>query len=187
MPDPTVVTSFMCVMGGITAALAGLRYQAALLLPTSAAEFTEEQKQALRKTFRPHAKTLFAEDLAALNKKDLLTGNEREFYGRICRALPEHTVLAQVAMGALIEVDQALADQEFAVREKFARKIVDFVVCDRQMRVVALIELDDRTHDAEKDRARDAMTAAAGYRTLRWDSRAKPTEAQIRAEVLAPS
>ena len=39
----------------------------------------------------------------------------------------------------------------------------------------ALIEIDDRSHDPGKDRERDAMTARAGYHTLRIPAGASPT------------
>ena len=42
-------------------------------------------------------------------------------------------------------------------------------------RVVALVEVDDKSHDARKDRERDAMTQRAGYITLRVPAGAKPT------------
>lgn len=119
---------------------------------------------------------------APVRARALLTGNEREFYGRLRRALgARFEVVPQVAMGALMEVSLPRHHPDFwAVRERFSRKIVDYVVCERRsMRVVAVVELDDRTHDAARDAARDALMAAAGIRTLRWDSRRKPTEPQI--------
>lgn len=45
--------------------------------------------------------------------------------------------------------------------------------------VLLVIELDDRTHDAGQDRQRDAITKAAGYQTLRFQSKHKPTVAEI--------
>jgi hypothetical protein len=118
----------------------------------------------------------------AVRAKALLTGNEREFYGRLRRALgPQFEVVPQVAMGALMDVALPREHPQFwAIREQFSRKIVDYVVCERRtMRVIAAVELDDRTHDPERDRRRDALMAAAGIRTLRWDSRRKPSEVQI--------
>jgi very-short-patch-repair endonuclease len=45
--------------------------------------------------------------------------------------------------------------------------------------VVALIELDDRTHDASADRQRDAITKRAGYQAFRFQSKQKPSEKEI--------
>jgi hypothetical protein len=76
----------------------------------------------------------------------LLTENEVEFHGLLRTALPDFEILAQVAMGALVEPD-------------------------------------DRTHDARRDAERDRILESAGYRVLRWDSRDKPTLAQIAAAI----
>ena len=47
-----------------------------------------------------------------------------------------------------------------------------------------MIELDDRTHNAGKDAKRDEMLECAGYRTVRWKSKAKPDAEAIRAALL---
>lgn len=74
------------------------------------------------------------------------------------------------------------AKARWAVRAKFDRKIADFVICERgTLKVVTLIELDDRTHNSSSDRKRDAITKAAGYQTIRFQSKQKPTEAEIAA------
>lgn len=125
-----------------------------------------------------------------VSAKPFLTGNEREFLGRLERALPEARIHAQVAMGALLQPSVRGGGREanrhrLSVRARFDRKIVDYVVEDRRTgRILALVELDDRTHDRRKDKARDAMTARAGYRTVRFESRAKPDAAGIRSAVL---
>lgn len=117
--------------------------------------------------------------------KPLLTANEREFYGRLRQALPDFSVLPQVAMSALLRSRGQGRDADaLAGFRRFSQKVVDFVVCDDELKVVALVELDDRTHSAQKDRLRDAMTEEAGYRTLRYSSRQKPTAAAIRKDVL---
>lgn len=115
-------------------------------------------------------------------EKALLTPNEIEFYLRLQRALPKHIVLTQVSMGALLQprISSRSDNKEFfRVRSKFAQKIVDYVVCDRELAVLAIIELDDRTHNSLKDAERDAMLKEAGYRTLRFESRNKRTVAEL--------
>lgn len=117
--------------------------------------------------------------------KRLLTENEFEFYGRLRTALPDHEILAQVAMGALLEPDGAYSRLDYQrLRGPIAQKIVDFVICERLgLKPVAVVELDDRTHDKRKDAERDQILNAAGYRVLRWDSRSKPTPVEIAAAV----
>jgi hypothetical protein len=121
--------------------------------------------------------------LSHIQKKPLLTPNETEFFCRLQRALPAYQVFPQVSFAAFITDDGRLSSNaRWSVRAKFDRKISDFVVCDRNtLIVVALVELDDRTHTASADRQRDAITKAAGYQTIRFQSKQKPTEADIRA------
>lgn len=116
-------------------------------------------------------------------RKALLTANELEFFERLSEALPTYWVFPQVAMGALISVKGLQGAEAFKARSKFAQKIVDYVVCDRNLTVIALIELDDKTHSKTKDAARDALTYSAGYPTLRYSSSAKPYPAQIANDV----
>ncbi|MBE7942831.1 DUF2726 domain-containing protein [Ramlibacter aquaticus] len=121
--------------------------------------------------------------------KALLTANELEFLGRLEAAAPELRFCPQVSMRALLEPAIPRKDGKayFQARGMFSQKIVDFVAQRRSGgAIVAIVELDDRTHDGGKDAKRDAMLASAGYRVLRWQSRAKPDVAAIRAELQPP-
>jgi very-short-patch-repair endonuclease len=105
-----------------------------------------------------------------------------EFYQRLKRALPALHVFPQVSFAAFLTDDGRLSGKgRWSVRAKFDRKIADFVICDFDFKVLALVELDDRTHSAHADRQRDAITKAAGYQTIRFQSRNKPSEAEIAA------
>lgn len=116
-----------------------------------------------------------------LRPQPILTANEREFYHRLTRALPNHPIFPQVAFSALIAVDGRLSErQQFAIRRRFGWKYADFVICaSYTLDVLLIIELDDRTHDASSDRQRDAMTKAAGYQTLRFQSKHKPSVTEL--------
>jgi hypothetical protein len=127
---------------------------------------------------------------SALRQKAVLTDNETEFYTRLKRALPDFEIWPQVGMGALLEPLVKESNPEFwRLRQQFQSKICDYVIAKagapRGTGVVAVIELDDKTHDAHKDAIRDAMLASAGIKTIRWESRNKPTESQIRSRILA--
>jgi hypothetical protein len=121
--------------------------------------------------------------------KPLLTPNEMEFLGRLEGAAPELRFCPQVAMGALMEpaVPRGNRKAYYRLRGMFSQKIVDFVAQHRSDgQILAVIELDDRTHNAEKDARRDEMLTSAGYRIVRWNSRSKPDAAAIRAALMPP-
>jgi very-short-patch-repair endonuclease len=115
-----------------------------------------------------------------LRPQPVLTANEREFFHRLTRATNYH-VFPQVAMSAFITVDGQLSERHrFSIRRRFGWKYADFVICQPfTLDVLLVIELDDRTHDAGSDRKRDSMTKAAGYQTLRFQSKQKPSVAEL--------
>lgn len=115
----------------------------------------------------------------------LMTDMERRTIGFIEAAIPTARVHAQVSMGALLRPKYGL-DQSTrqTTRNRFSSKRVDFVVEDRASgRVMLLIELDDRTHDAVKDRERDRMTGRAGYTTVRLPASERPTAESVRRHI----
>jgi hypothetical protein len=118
----------------------------------------------------------------------LLTANELDLLHRLEAAAPEVRFHAQVAMGALLEPAFAKKHDRRAwmsVRGTLSQKIVDFVAQDRRTgAVLAIIELDDRTHDSARDERRDAMLREGGYKVVRWQSTAKPDATAIRQSLL---
>lgn len=121
----------------------------------------------------------------ALVAKPFLTAREREMLVVIEALLPEHRIHAQVAMGALMKPARIEGRRSTpAERNRFSQKIIDFVVQSRQTGdVVALIEVDDRSHRASADEARDAMTAQAGYRTIRIPANVRPVAGEVEARL----
>jgi very-short-patch-repair endonuclease len=129
---------------------------------------------------------------SVLRQKSVLTDNETEFFGRLQRALPDYEIWPQVSMGALLQPRVSMSKRDsWRLRREFQSKICDYVIAKkgvpRGTGVVAVVELDDRTHDTKKDASRDAMLASAGIRTIRWESKQKPNESEIRQRILALS
>lgn len=116
--------------------------------------------------------------------RPLMTENEAEFFGRLVVALPDHYIFPQVAMTALIEAASKDKKTAHSDRLRIAQQRTDFVVCDRSCRVVAVVELDDRTHSRSKDKIRDARLEGAGLRSVRFQSTSKPSVGALRAAVL---
>ena len=91
-------------------------------------------------------------------------------------------------MSAFVEVERGLEKKERgSAWGRISQKTVDFVVCEKgSLEIVAVIELDDKTHAGkeDKDAFRDSIVEAAGLPTFRWKSKAKPTPAEIAKAVL---
>ncbi len=130
---------------------------------------------------------------ARVRAKPLMTAREVKFWRLLIAAAGPMHVAPQVAMGALMKVDGAAGrSRARATRNRFDRKVVDFVLLDDDGAVRLLIELDDRMHDSDRDTARDKMTAQAGYQTLRVNGAAARDLHLLKAAIgdrlgLAPS
>jgi hypothetical protein len=123
----------------------------------------------------------------AYRRRKLMTDNEEEFFGRLVVALPDHYIFSQVAMSALL--DTASGDKRTAHgdRLRIAQQRVDYVVCTRRCEVIAVVELDDKTHSRVKDELRDTRLEQAGIRTVRVQARDKPKVEVIRTMILGPT
>lgn len=109
----------------------------------------------------------------------LLTNHEKTMFGEIRQAVPECQIFIQVALGAI------LWTKSQGTRNKFNRLIADFVITDRYFNILAVIELDDKSHDnkQEKDAKRDAMVREAGYKVLRY--RHMPDKQKLRQDIMS--
>jgi very-short-patch-repair endonuclease len=116
-------------------------------------------------------------DLTNLTKRSPLTPHEQRMYLLLTAALPDCVVLAQVALSSLITTTSQ------STRNRFDRKVADFVICTRELTVITVIELDDKSHDNKRDQDadRDLMLQKVGYTTTRYKS--IPTENTIRADI----
>ena len=123
----------------------------------------------------------------AYQSRALMTENEAEFFGRLIVELPDCYVFPQVALSALIQAATTDKKRAYSDHLRIAQQRVDYVVCDRGCQIIAVVELDDRTHPHAKDAVRDGRLLQAGIRTVRFQSRSKPTAEVIRAEVFPAS
>lgn len=113
----------------------------------------------------------------------ILTKNEEEFFRRLVKAFPDHYVFPQVAFRAFLQPEAESGSKAyFRQLGRIGAKHCDFLVCNERLDILAIIELDDRTHVAEKDQARDEMTGSAGYTTIRYESRCRPSIAELRED-----
>lgn len=118
-----------------------------------------------------------------LIQKRLMTEREREAILALEALFPECRIHSQVAMAAILTTKKGLEKTERSgLRNRFDRKIIDFVIEHRvNGEILAIVELDDKSHNAAKDAERDKITAAAGYRTIRI-----PPRTSLEIAALAP-
>lgn len=118
--------------------------------------------------------------------KKPLSQPEQVLYFRLCKALPEYIVLAQVGLSRILGVKKGNNFGKWFNR--INRMSADFVICSKDSTVVAVIELDDKSHakierqvaDSKKDKA----LTSAGIKIIRWHVKNIPEEAAIRKEVV---
>lgn len=125
-------------------------------------------------------------NLAVYVARPVLSDPEQSLYWRLYDVLPsdKFVLLSQVSFAAFISArggSQFDRDSKFnSARQKYA----DFVVCSLDFQVLAVIELDDRSHDLERDKARDAILNEAGIAVVRWNVKNLPTTQEIREALL---
>ena len=111
-----------------------------------------------------------------------LSQPEQVLYFRLCEALPEYVVLAQVEITRVVGIKKGRF--ELPLRNRLRGMTLDFVVCLKDATVVAAIELDDKSHDGQRARERDAKKdkalAAAGIPLKRWRTRQLPSIQEVR-------
>ncbi|MFA5353652.1 MAG: DUF2726 domain-containing protein [Thermodesulfovibrionales bacterium] len=118
--------------------------------------------------------------------KKVLSQPEQVLYFRLLQALPNHIILSQVQLSRLLGVKKGNSYQ--AWYNRINRMSADFVVCNKDSSVVAVVELDDSTHqredrqvaDAKKNKALDS----AGIPVIRWQAKALPDTGAIQAAIL---
>ncbi|VVE85475.1 DUF2726 domain-containing protein [Pandoraea sputorum] len=114
-----------------------------------------------------------------------LTKTEQAFYRLLASSLPGHTILAQVDLKRIVRTKRGVAHHHF---NRVAQLSLDFVICRADFSVVAAVELDDLSHDRQRQRTRDAkkdeVLKAVSVKLVRFDVRRYPSERDVRNAVL---
>lgn len=114
--------------------------------------------------------------------KKPLSQPEQVLYHRLVAAMPECIVLAQVQLSRVLGVKKGFNFREW--NNRIDRMSLDFVVCLKDSTIVAVVELDDKTHEkasrVEADAKKEKALSAAGVALVRWNVSALPDENAIR-------
>lgn len=115
--------------------------------------------------------------------KKPLSHVEQALYFRMMKALPELVILAQVQYSHFLGLKKG-AHNPLSVLNSLQHKSADFLVCDKSLTVLAVIELHDagpaRRSRRITDATKDAVLKVAGIRLIRWSVNEMPDAAGIR-------
>ena len=110
---------------------------------------------------------LFAERPQAYpyeKKETLFTSAERAFLYALEQSVGnQYRITGKVRLGDIIHVRKGLSpSQQVSARNRINQKHIDFVLCDpRTLKIVGVIELDDRSHEQPERRKRDEFVDRA--------------------------
>ena len=97
-------------------------------------------------------------------------------------------MLAQVAFSQLVGVKKG--ENFTAIWNRYNRLTADFVLCNKDFSIAAVIELDDRSHDhptrQDADRRKAAICDAAGIPLHRLNVNPLPDEVELRTLLHLP-
>lgn len=118
-----------------------------------------------------------------------LTSPEQILLHRLVDALPGHIILAQVQVSRVLGVKKG---HNFANwNNRISQLSYDYVICDKSAGVIAVVELDDNSHNAPRRAAADAKkekaTLDAGVKLIRWRVSALPDDATIHTALKQPT
>ena len=127
-----------------------------------------------------------SDDIWPFYSKRLLSNPEQVLYFRLVQALPDHIIFAQVQLSRFLGVKKGHNFQYWYNR--INRMSADFVICQKDASVLAVIELDDSTHSTFDRKAADAkkdkVLEDAGIRIIRWEARSIPDISTIQTTLL---
>lgn len=116
-------------------------------------------------------------------KEPLLSQSQALLFHALRAELPGHEVLAQVSLASVIEVPPAIQGREREQRLRaLAQHIADCVVCNKDMQVVAAVDLE--AGNTAGTRFKSECLKAAGLRYVRVNAAELPQGEDLRDLVL---
>ena len=125
---------------------------------------------------------------AALHGRERFLGKaETLLYYLLKTGIPGHEVFANVTLASVMEGPGGGSGQEQQSRQLSHHRL-DFVVCDKNMRIVAAVELEapGGADAAGAQRFKSDSLKAAGVRLIRINPKALPRREELRVQVCGP-
>ena len=149
--------------------------------PTAAAEFPSASSVSLA------APALVKAPAAAPARERFLEQAETLLYYLLKTGLPGYEVFPNVSLATVIGVSGSAYEREQQLR-RLAQYRLDFVVCDKAMRIIAAVDVDSApaAMGAGEQQFKADCLKGAGVRLVRIKREALPKRDQIPALVLGP-
>lgn len=122
---------------------------------------------------------------ATFSARERFLGQPETLIYRLLRAgIPDHEIFANVSLASVVVTPGAGLEHEQQVR-RLSQYQLDFVVCDKSMRIVSAVEIEGAagTHAAGEQRFMAESLKAAGVNLVRINPAALPRREAIRALV----
>ena len=114
-------------------------------------------------------------------RRPLMTATEMDVYSTLLEALPDYMVFCQVQASRVLEVPKSR--ETYYWFNFVSRLSYDFVICRADSTPIAVIEVDDRSHELperqEADNRKNKATQAAGVAVVRWLVGETPSHEEI--------
>lgn len=125
---------------------------------------------------------------AAPARERFLGQAETLLYYLLKTGLPDYEVFAKVSLASVISASGSGHEREQQLR-RLAQYRVDFVVCDKSMRIIAVVEMDSAVAavGAGEQQFKVECLKRAGIRLVRVNPAALPKRDQVRALVGGPA
>ena len=124
-----------------------------------------------------------APGIAYAARDRLLSQAEKLIYLLLKTGMPDHEIFSKVPLAAVVDVPGTGYDHEQQLR-RLSRQVLDFVVCDKGMKIVAAVQLAAASPDAiVAQRIRSECLKSAGIRLVTIEPGALPKRPEVRAFV----
>lgn len=118
-------------------------------------------------------------------KQRLLSKHEGIFHKILKIGLPGHEIFANVRLADIVKVNpKHRGSKNTWLFRNISQYHIDFLVCDKETKIIAAFELDDHTHDNEagerRDAKKDECLNAVGIKLIRIRVEKMPRHTEIR-------
>jgi hypothetical protein len=122
---------------------------------------------------------------AAAARERFLGQRETLLYLLLKTGLPDHEIFANVALASVVALPSSASEREQQLR-RLAPYLLDFVVCDKSMRIVAAVDLEAAggAEAAGIQQFKADYLKSAGIRLVRVNPAAMPRRDQVRGLVV---